>query len=401
MEKLDVKSRNTLKIILIGLGVFFIFWYLREILEFVGKFIKIVQPFVLGFMLAYIINMPMNFFYKLIRENYKDRRQENLIRGVSLVLSWICVILFLLLLLNILIPQIVNSALTLSRKWPVFVDETYKLLSNNSLTENYAENFRDLTKNVNWLSVNGPIFKYINTNERSILTMTSSLLNSIGSSAVTVFTVIVFSIFVLIYKDMLKLNGNKILYAIFSEKKADYINRVFSISYHTFKDYIYSRMISVALLITLTYIGMIMLQIPNAPMISILVGLSDLIPIFGPIAGAGISAVIIFIESPIKALIFLIFDVIIQQVQENVIYPAIATAQVGLPAVWVLASVTVGGSLFGIVGMLISIPVASLLYTLVHEKIEQRLRKRGFSEDDIIDKQKSDFRKGYKNEIEK
>lgn len=401
MEKLDVKSRNTLKIILIGLGVFFTFWYLREILEFVGKFIKIVQPFVLGFMLAYIINMPMNFFYKLIRENYKDRRQENLIRGVSLVLSWICVILFLLLLLNILIPQIVNSALTLSRKWPVFVDETYKLLSNNSLTENYAENFRDLTKNANWLSVNGPIFKYINTNERSILTMTSSLLNSIGSSAVTVFTVVVFSIFVLIYKDMLKLNGNKILYAIFSEKKADYINRVFSISYHTFKDYIYSRMISVALLITLTYIGMIILQIPNAPMISILVGLSDLIPIFGPIAGAGISAVIIFIESPIKALIFLIFDVIIQQVQENVIYPAIATAQVGLPAVWVLASVTVGGSLFGIVGMLISIPVASVLYTLVHEKIEQRLRKRGFSEDDIIDKQKSDFRKGYKNEIEK
>ena len=401
MEKLDVKSRNTLKIILIGLGVFFTFWYLREILEFVGKFIKIVQPFVLGFMLAYIINMPMNFFYKLIRENYKDRRQENLIRGVSLVLSWICVILFLLLLLNILIPQIVNSALTLSRKWPVFVDETYKLLSNNSLTENYAENFRDLTKNANWLSVNGPIFKYINTNERSILTMTSSLLNSIGSSAVTVFTVVVFSIFVLIYKDMLKLNGNKILYAIFSEKKADYINRVFSISYHTFKDYIYSRMISVALLITLTYIGMIILQIPNAPMISILVGLSDLIPIFGPIAGAGISAVIIFIESPIKALIFLIFDVIIQQVQENVIYPAIATAQVGLPAVWVLASVTVGGSLFGIVGMLISIPVASVLYTLLHEKIEQRLRKRGFSEDDIIDKQKSDFRKGYKNEIEK
>lgn len=401
MEKLDVKSRNTLKIILIGLGVFFTFWYLREILEFVGKFIKIVQPFVLGFMLAYTINMPMNFFYKLIRENYKDRRQENLIRGVSLVLSWVCVILFLLLLLNILIPQIVNSALTLSRKWPVFVDETYKLLSNNSLTENYAEKFRDLTKNVNWLSVNGPIFKYINTNERSILTMTSSLLNSIGSSAVTVFTVVVFSIFVLIYKDMLKLNGNKILYAIFSEKKADYINRVFSISYHTFKDYIYSRMISVALLITLTYIGMIILQIPNAPMISILVGLSDLIPIFGPIAGAGISAVIIFIESPIKALIFLIFDVIIQQVQENVIYPAIATAQVGLPAVWVLASVTVGGSLFGIVGMLISIPVASVLYTLLHEKIEQRLRKRGFSEDDIIDKQKSDFRKGYKNEIEK
>ena len=401
MNKLDEQSKIIIKILLIGLGVFFTFWYLREILDFLGKFIKIIQPFIMGFMLAYIINMPMNFFYKLIRENYKDPKQEKIIRGVSLVLSWICVLLFLTLLLNIFIPQIIKSALTLSRKWPVFVDETYNILKNNSLTEHYADNFRELSKDVNWLSVNGPIFKYINTDGKSLLTMTSSVINSIGSSAITIFTVVVFSIFVLIYKDMLKLNGNKVLYAFLSEEKADYVNEVFSLSYHTFKDYIYSRMISVALLITLTYIGMIIFSIPNAPMISILVGLCDLIPIFGPIAGAGISAVIIFIESPIKALIFLIYDVIIQQVQENVIYPAIANAQVGLPAVWVLASVTIGGSLFGIVGMLVSIPVATVLYNLAHEKIDQRLRNRGFSNKDIMDKQKQDFKKGFNDEANK
>lgn len=401
MHNLDERSKNILKIILIGLGVFFTFWYLREILDFLGKFIRIIQPFIMGFMLAYIINIPMNFFYRLIRENYKDPKQENVIRGVSLVLSWICVLLFVTLLLNIFIPQIIKSALTLSRKWPLFVDETYKILKNNSLTENYANDFREITKDVNWLSVNGPIFKYINTNSKSLLTMTSSIINSIGSSAITIFTVVVFSIFVLIYKDMLKLNGNKLLYAFLDEKDADYVNKVFSLSYHTFKDYIYSRMISVALLIVLTYIGMVIFSIPNAPMISILVGLSDLIPIFGPIAGAGISAVIIFIESPIKALIFLIYDVIMQQVQENVIYPAIANAQVGLPAVWVLASVTIGGSLFGIVGMLVSIPVASVLYTLAHEKVEQRLMKKGFNQKDIMDKQKKNFIQGYKDEAKK
>ena len=92
---------------------------------------------------------------------------------------------------------------------------------------------------------------------------------------------------------------------------------------------------------------------------------------------------------------------IIQQVQENVIYPAIANAQVGLPAVWVLASVTIGGSLFGIVGMLVSIPVATVLYTLVHEKIDQRLRNRGFSNKDILDKQKQDFKKGFNDEANK
>lgn len=398
MGKLDIESKKILKILLIGLGVFFALWYIKEILGFLGYFIEIIKPFIAGFMLAYIINIPMNFFYRLIRRYYKNPKKEKLVRGISLILSWICILIFLVFILNILIPQIVNTVFTLTSKWPVFVDEAYKILKKYELTDNYAESFRDITKNVNWFSLNGPIFKYINTNGASILTMTSNVINFIRSSAITIFTVVVFSIFVLIYKDYLKLNGNKILYAFLKEEKADYINKVFSISYHTFKDYIFSRMISLLLLTTLTYIGMLIFRIPNAPMISILVGLSDLIPIFGPIVGAGISAIIIFIESPIKALIFLIYDVVIQQVQENVIYPAIANAQVGLPAVWVLASITIGGSIFGLVGMLISIPVASVIYTLFHEKVDQRLDERGFSEEDISQKLHTDFKKGYKDE---
>lgn len=397
---LNIKENEILKTLLIGLGVFFIFWYMGNILKFIKDFLKIIQPFIAGFMVAYIINIPMNFFYRLIRENYKDPQHEKLIRFFSLVLSWISIIIIGLLLLNILIPQIINSAFALTRKWPQFVKEIYKLMKTNSITENYADSFYDMANGVNWLSINGPLFRIFKTNEVSLFTMTSSVINSVSSSAITVFTVFVFSIFVLLYKDMLALHGNKILYAIFKEDTGDYINRVFSIAYHTFKDYLFSRLIAVAMLITLTYIGMLIFRIPNAPMISILVGLSDLIPIFGPIFGAGISAVLIFIESPFKALIFLIYDIIIQQVQENVIYPAIATAQVGLPAVWVLASVTIGGSLFGIIGMLVSIPVASVIYTLVHEKIDARLIKKGYTMEDIINKKKKDFHKEPADEID-
>ena len=173
------------------------------------------------------------------------------------------------------------------------------------------------------------------------------------------------------------------MYAILSEKKAAYLNKVFSLSYNTFKDYIFSRLIAVVTLSALTFLGMFIMKIPNAGIISLFVGVSDLIPIFGPIAGAGLSAVIIFLESPIKALIFVIYDVIIQQIQENIIYPAIAGEKIGLPAVWVLASITIGGSLFGIWGMLIGIPVASVIYTLFHEFIDNKLKEKNISDEMI------------------
>lgn len=128
------------------------------------------------------------------------------------------------------------------------------------------------------------------------------------------------------------------------------------------------------------------MRLPNAAMISIVVGLSDLIPIFGPIFGTAFSTILIFIESPVKSLIFLAYSLIIQQIQENVIYPAIAGNKIGLPAVWVMASVTIGGSLFGVWGMLVSIPVVSVIYTLSHEKIHHMLEEKGFDEEKLLAK---------------
>ncbi len=194
---LNIKENEILKTILIGLAVFFIFWYMGNILKFIRDFLKIIQPFIAGFMVAYIINIPMNFFYRLIRENYKDPQHEKTIRFFSLVLSWISIIIIGILLLNILIPQIINSAFALTRKWPQFVEEIHKLMKANSITENYADNFYEMANGVNWLSINGPLFKIIKSKDVSLFTLTSSFINSVGSSAITVFTVIVFSIFVL------------------------------------------------------------------------------------------------------------------------------------------------------------------------------------------------------------
>ena len=327
-----------------------------------------------------MMSIPTNFFERKLHSLDKNSKHEKLISISSILISWALLIAFLVILINILIPSMVKIVYTFSIRWPDFVNSTYHFLKNHELTEPYANKFMNTFSGVGWYNVRNAIFSFIDGKDVDLFSKATGLLNSVSSGVIGIFTMIVFSIFVLVYKKMLKRNGTRLIYALLSEERADYINKVLSLSYNTFKDYIFSRMISVLCLSVLTFIGMKIFKIPNAPIISIVVGISDLIPIFGPIFGTGFSAILIFVESPFKALIFLAYNVIIQQIQENLIFPYIAGDAIGLPAVWVMASVTIGGSLFGIWGMLISIPVVSVFYTLYLEKINKKLKEKNFDE---------------------
>ena len=290
------------------------------------------------------------------------------------------------ILITILVPSIAKVVNTFINKWPEFVDDIYKMLQKYPITEPYADKFMDTLSGISWDNIKDASLDFLKGNEGDVLSKATSLVSSVSSGVIGVFTMFVFSIFILLSKRMLKINSTRILYAVMSEERADYINKVFSLSYNTFKDYIFSRLISVICLSVLTFIGMFVMRIPNAVMISLIVGFSDLIPIFGPIVGTAFSMILIFIESPFKALVFLIYNLVIQQIQENAIYPAIAGNKIGLPAVWVMASVTIGGSLFGVWGMLVSIPVVSVIYSLSHEKIHHMLEEKGFDEEKLLAK---------------
>lgn len=391
MEKLDKKSRDLLKVICYGIILFFAFWYFPVIKNGLVRVVGVFQPFIIGGMIAYLVSIPMNYFERKLRANFPDQKYRKRISALSLFVSWVLIICFLILFLNILIPRIVTVIFSFFNRWPEFIRETYETLNSHAITRPYADKFYDYVNSFGWYEVRNAVMNFVTDKKTNLFSLTTGVLNSVSSSLITIFTIIVFSIFVLIYKDMLKTNGTRILYALMSEKKADYINKVLSLSYNTFKDYIFSRLIAVVTLSTLTFVGMFIMGIPNAGVISLFVGVSDLIPIFGPIVGAGLSAVIIFLESPIKALIFLIYDVIIQQIQENIIYPAIAGEKIGLPAVWVLAAITIGGSLFGIWGMLIGIPVASIIYTLFHEFIDNKLKAKNVTDKMIEEKKNKQY----------
>ncbi|WP_058989807.1 AI-2E family transporter [Anaerococcus rubeinfantis] len=384
MKKLDEKNSQLLKVILISILVFFAFWYIESVKNGLSVFIAVIQPFLIGFMLAFIINLPMNFFErKVYSKIFKTEKTKKLVPVFSLISSWILFILAISIFLNVLIPRISNAVTTLVDRFPEFLNDLVRLLNKNKITKRFADDVQDYIYSVNWNKSLEQIKDYFLGEAGNIFDKTTSIINSVSSTLVTIVAATIFSVFVLINKKDIKIFSNRIIYSLFKKENADEINKIASLSYSSFASYINSKALSSLILGLLVFIGMLILKIPFAAMAAILVAIADFIPYVGPLIATIIMMILIFIESPFQSLVFLIFLLIAQQVQGSIIYPALAGKTIGLPSIWVIVSIAIGGSLFGIVGMLVSIPIASILYTLMNEKMDKTLAKKEISEQEI------------------
>lgn len=384
MKKLDEKNSQLLEVILISILVFFAFWYIENVKNGLTVFIAVIQPFLIGFMLAFIINLPMNFFErKVYSKIFKTEKTKKLVPVFSLISSWILFILGIVIFLNVLIPRISKAVTALIERFPLFLDDLIDLLNKNKLTKNFADDAQKYINSVDWNNVLVQVKDYFVGEAGNIFDKTTSIINSVSSTIITIAAATIFSVFVLINKKDLKILANRIIYSLFKRSTADEINKVASLSYSSFASYINSKALSSLILGILVFVGMLILKIPFAAMAAILVAIADFIPYVGPLIATVIMMILIFIESPFKSLVFLIFLLIAQQVQGSIIYPALAGKTIGLPSIWVIVSIAIGGSLFGIVGMLVSIPIASILYTLMNEKMDKTLAKKEISENEI------------------
>ena len=384
MKKLDEKNSQLLKVILISILVFFAFWYIENVKNGLTVFIAVIQPFLIGFMLAFIINLPMNFFErKVYSKIFKTEKTKKLVPVFSLISSWILFILGIVIFLNVLIPRISKAVTALIERFPLFLDDLIDLLNKNKLTKNFADDAQKYINSVDWNNVLVQVKDYFVGEAGNIFDKTTSIINSVSSTIITIAAATIFSVFVLINKKDLKILANRIIYSLFKRSTADEINKVASLSYSSFASYINSKALSSLILGILVFVGMLILKIPFAAMAAILVAIADFIPYVGPLIATVIMMILIFIESPFKSLVFLIFLLITQQVQGSIIYPALAGKTIGLPSIWVIVSIAIGGSLFGIAGMLVSIPIASILYTLMNEKMDKTLAKKEISENEI------------------
>lgn len=340
-----------------------------------SNILSIIFPFVLGGCLAFILNLPMSFFEKklLKPKNKKTKKPKNkkLIRVISIIFAIFVIVLVLALIITLIVPELINVLELLVNNIPYYIEEITKLVYM------HGENIPDINTlikeaNIDIESIKNQIMSYI----PSLLTSSISIVSSIINGITTFFIAIIFAIYILIEKEKLSTQLTKILYAYVKKEKVEKIINVGRVSKNTFKSFLTVQCLEASILGTLCIIGMLILRIPYAIPIGVLIGVTALIPVVGAFLGVIIGAILIVAVNPIKVITFVIFVLILQQIEGNLIYPKVVGNSIGLPGMWVLVAVSVGGSLSGILGMLLGVPVATIIYTLLKTDVNKKINKQ-------------------------
>ncbi len=374
MEKKNVEMKRWLILIIVIL----IGYWIANNLSVLGDFFKLIgnilSPFILGGCLAFILNIPMSFFEKKLSKiktrKGKKIKNRKVLRIMSILFAILVIVFVLIFIVTLIVPELINIGKMLIDNIPFYAEEISRLI------EQYGEKIPDINNMIQEANIDIEGIKDQIINQISgLLTSSISIIGNIVSAIVNFFIGIVFAIYLLMDKEKLQNQAKKILYAYLRKERADKIVKIGSVSNSTFRSFFTVQCLEATILGILCMIGMLILKIPYAVSIGILVGVTALVPIVGAFIGVLIGAILILSVNPIKVITFIVFFLILQQVEGNLIYPRVVGNSVGLPGMWVLVAVTVGGSLGGILGMLIGVPIASIVYTLLKEDVNLKLEK--------------------------
>ncbi len=384
---LDKNSKKFIKIGLILIIAYFALYYIQSIFSFLTATYMVIRPILYGFIIAFIINMPMNFFEGKVFKRLIKNDKYKIIRSIlSLIISWILVFGIFTLILTVMIPELVNAVTTLVNSLPLFVKSITDYLSQYSIFDQLVSYINENIANIDLNQISQSLTELFTGKDLGILNKTSTFLGSLSSGFIAITIGFFFSFYVSLNKEALKEKSHNIVYANFKKKNADRFIYLCKLTYDSFARFLETKLLSCLSIGIICFIGMKILGLPLAGMISILVGLFDIIPYFGPIIATGVGLILISIQSPVKAMIFLIYVLIIQQLQEKIIYPLFIGKRQGLPAIWIFVSVILGGRLFGIFGMIAFMPLATVAYTLTEDSTRVKLRKKNITKTDINEK---------------
>ncbi len=369
------KNKNDIKkiIILLGIGVlaYLMLSNFEFIISIISKVFSALFPFILGIALAFILNIPMTKIENSLNKLQRNNKNKIPTRGISITLSLIIFILFIVFISFELIPELISNLETLIKSIPGIISEI-KIYLTDLLIE-----YPDVQKQIlelfnNNTSLNDILMKFLNY----IVNGSIGFISNVVSSLVTVFTAIVFAIYMLAQKEYLIKGLKKIVKAYLPLDKHEKVMNIAKLSNQTFTKFISGQCLEALILGCIFFVILTIFRFPYALLISVLTGITALIPIFGALIAMVIGAILIATVSPIQALLFIGIFLVIQQIEGNLIYPRVVGKSVGLSPIWTLLAVTVGGSLFGIVGMLIGLPLASILYAIFRKDLSNRLNEK-------------------------
>ena len=346
-------------------------------------------PLILGFMLAYMVNIPMTFFEHKLKLEQRFPKLGSGVKPLYVLLTLAAVGSVLFLVGKLVVPELVRSVRLMYiqvSSWAQSLD----LESVGDLNKLYGllpQEVLNWLQNTNWENAVKQAVQFLTHGVGGTVNWVVSAVGSVFSTIVTWALALVFALYLLLGRDTLLAQGRRLLDTYLRPKDRERVHYVFQTMDECFHGYIVGRCFDGVILGVLCILGMTVLRLPFALAIGTLVGVTALIPIAGAYIGAVVGALLILTISPMKALIFVIFLVILQQLEGNLIYPKLVGTSIGLPGVWVLAAITVGGGMLGIVGMLLSVPIVATLYRLLQSDIRQRSGKERAKKSDVRPKE--------------
>ncbi len=344
----------------------------------IGLVFGILKPFIMGGMIAFVINIPMRFYERKLFDNRKKKGKYLMKckRGISLLLAFLSVVLALTLVAVTVIPQLVTTVSELAYKVPMFyggvIERLEVIFAENPELVSWLENI-EMPK-INWKETINAVLDFMKNGMGSMLSSTFIVASSIISTTVNFFIAIVFSIYILAQKERLQDQFDRLLKAYSNGKIYNGVKKVCGLLNQNFSNFITGQCMEAVILGTMFVIFMTIFQFDYAVMIGVLIAFTALIPIAGAFIGCFVGAFLMLVDDPVRAFWFVVMFIILQQIEGNLIYPHVVGNSVGLPSIWVLAAVTIGGSLMGVFGMLVFIPLLSTVYMLLREDVNKRNR---------------------------
>ena len=325
---------------------------------FIG-FISASMPLIIGAVIAYLVNILMSFYEKYLPiKKYRN--------AINMLLSFLTLFLIIALVVLIVVSEFVSCIVLVINELPEAIEELVENLNENHIL---SEELSKLLSGLNWEKGINELINLFKTGISGVFDVALKAVTSIFSGVVTALIALIFSVYLLSNKDNLKRQFKKLLEHYLSKRVYENIYYVLEVMNDCFHRYIVGQCLEACILGTLCMLGMTIMSLPYATMIGALIALTALIPVAGAYIGAFVGAFMIMTISPVKALIFLVFLVVLQQFEGNLIYPRVVGSSMGLPGLWVLFAVTIGGGMMGIMGMLISVPLFACVYRIIKNDI--------------------------------
>ena len=362
MDGVKIDYKKILEIVLIGIGCYWALNNFQIILDIFNSILAVIMPFLLGIMIAFILNVLMIRIEKILSRFILDKKYTSFKRVISIIVSLLIVIGVIGIIITLIIPELTNAIKVIVKSFPETFEQLQVWINQN------GNSFPQLETWINSIDLNSiaselsGLFKIGLT---GMLGSTVDVISMFFTSILNLVVGIVFALYILMSKETLKRQSHKLIDAYIPKRISVKLLEVGTLARTTFSNFVIGQTVEAFILGTLCAVGMAVLNLPYAPMVGSLVGITAFVPIVGAFIGGGIGAFMILTVDPMQALIFIIFLVVLQQLEGDLIYPRVVGSSVGLPSIWVLFAVTVGGGLWGITGMLFSVPVLSIVYALI------------------------------------